>query len=146
MGLDVDHLRPHVLRRGAEAKAQGASLGQALLGIEAEDAARWKQFGDRQRLLGRFGPTAVVDELGEPLGQVVGVVRVDTHARSVAVQGVTQLGSAVGLATSQLGTWFDDDNALPARLPEQLHGQQGAAQAASDDHYVGESGYNVDHV
>jgi hypothetical protein len=39
-----------------------------------------------------------------------------------------------------------DHNTLSARLPEQLHGQQCAAQAASDDHYVGESGYNVDHV
>ncbi|MNP61158.1 hypothetical protein D3C76_1563130 [compost metagenome] len=88
-------------------------------------------------LLIRLGPAAGFDERGEPLGQVIGVVRVDAHARRVAVQGVAQFHGAVGLAPAQFAARLDDQYLAPARQAQQLRGQHGTAQTATDDQDIG---------
>ncbi len=70
------------------------------------------------------------------MGQVVGIVRVDTHARCVAVEGMAQLHGAVGLAATELGAGFDHQHPTLARQAQQLRRQHRAAEAAADDQDV----------
>ena len=67
----------------------------------------------------------------QPAGQVIGIIGVDAHARGIAVKGMPQLGGAVGLAPAQFGAGFHHRDAPGTRQAQQLHGQQGAAQATA---------------
>ena len=102
--LQVDHFGAEMLDGG---RRQRLGLGQALLRVQAENPARREQLADRHVLLVRLRPAAGADVIGEPLDQVVGVIRVDTHARRIAVQGMAQFDRTVGLAAAEFGARFD---------------------------------------
>ncbi|MNR34212.1 hypothetical protein D3C85_1519610 [compost metagenome] len=87
--------------------ANGLGLGQPLLHVLTEKSPWREQFADRHMLLIGLRPAAGRDVPGQPLGEVVGVVRVDAHARRVAVEGMAQLDRAIRLAPAQFGTGFD---------------------------------------
>ena len=70
------------------------------------------------------------------MGQVIGIVRIDAHARRIAIEGMTVFGSAVGFATPQLPTRLDHQQAPASGATQQLRRQQGAAQATPDDQYI----------
>ena len=111
-------------------------LRQALLGVKAEKPPWREQLADGHMLLVRLGPSPGADVVGEPLSQVVGIVRINAHACGIAVQRVAQLDCAIGFASPQLSTGFDYQDAPRARQAQQLHGQHCAAQATTDDQHV----------
>ena len=115
-------------------------LRQTLLRVQAEKPPWREQLADRHMLLVRLGPSAGADVVGEPLGQVVGIVRVNAHTRRIAVQRMAQFDRAVGFAAPQLSTGFDYQDTPRARQAKQLHGQHRAAQATTDDQYICNAG------
>ncbi|MNI63325.1 hypothetical protein D3C73_1186870 [compost metagenome] len=110
---------------------------EALPSVQAEDSPRGKQLADWHVLLIRFRPAAAGNVVGEPLGQVVGVVRVDTHPRRVAVERMAQFHRAVGFAPPQLGPGFDHQHPTPARQSHQLRRQHRTTEAATDNQDIG---------
>ena len=73
----------------------------------------------------------------EPARQIVGIVRVNAHARRIAVQGVPQFSGTVSLAPPQFDPRFDQHDIPGTRQTQQLHGQQGAAQATANNQHIG---------
>ncbi|MNF97168.1 hypothetical protein D3C84_799870 [compost metagenome] len=70
------------------------------------------------------------------MGQVVGIVRIDAHARRVAIERMPQFHSAIGFAAPQFGARLDDQHPALARQTQQLRRQHRAAEAAADDQDV----------
>ncbi|MNN09741.1 hypothetical protein D3C81_1226370 [compost metagenome] len=134
-----------MLDRRTVQSAHRLRFGQALPGVQAENPARRKQLADRHVLLIRFRPAASLDVPGQPLGQVVGVVRVDTHPRRVAVERMAQFHRAVGFAPPQLGPGLDHQHPAPARQAHQLRRQHRATEAATDNQDVGVIGQGLAH-
>lgn len=95
----------------------GPRLGfsQALLGIQSKNPPRREQFADGHMLLIRLGPSPGADVVGEPLSEVVGIVRVNAHAGGIAVQRMAQFDCAVGFTTPQFSARFDYQDAPRAR-------------------------------
>ena len=112
-------------------------MRQALLGIQPEQPPWREQLGNRHMLFIGLGPAAVGDVRRKPAGQVVRVVRLDAHARRVAIEGMPKLRGAVGLAASQFRPGFNQHDAPGTRQAQQLHGQQGAAQATANNQHIG---------
>ncbi|MNF78718.1 hypothetical protein D3C84_609110 [compost metagenome] len=81
-------------------------------------------------------PATASDVPGQPLSQIVGVVRVDAHARRVAVERMAQLDRAVGLAPSKFCPGFDHQQRAFTGQAQQLRRQHRAAEATADDQDV----------
>ena len=108
--MQVDDLSTDMFNGRTLQRTHSASLSQTLLHIETEQAARRKQFTDGHILLSRFRPAASRDVRGQPLRQIIRIIRVDAHPRRVAVQRMPQLDRTVSLTPSQFSTRLDDQN------------------------------------